>query len=51
LQPILEAKGALGALKMALQTRKKNTELIHIASAIQSDKGIQYCYWAYVDLI
>ncbi len=29
LQPTLEAKGPVGALKMALQTRKKRTELIH----------------------
>ena len=46
LQPTLEAKGPLGALKMALQTRKKKTELIH-----HSDREVQYCSWAYVDLI
>jgi putative transposase len=36
----------MGALKMALQTRKKKTELVH-----HSDSGVQYCSWAYVDLI
>jgi putative transposase len=46
LQPTLEAKGPVGALKMALKTRKKKTELIH-----HSDRGVQYCSWAYVDLI
>jgi putative transposase len=29
LQPTLGAKGPVGALKMALQTRKKKSELIH----------------------
>jgi len=38
LQPTLEAKGPVGALKMALQTRKKKTELVH-----HSDRGVQYC--------
>ena len=51
LQPTLEAKGPVGALKMAFQTRKKKTELIHIAPATRSDRGVQYCSWAYVDLI
>jgi putative transposase len=46
LQPTLEAKGPVAALKMALKTRKKKTELIH-----HSDRGVQYCSWAYVDLI
>jgi putative transposase len=43
---IVSAKGPVGALKMALQTRKKKTELVH-----HSDCGVQYCSWAYVDLI
>ena len=51
LQPTQEAKGPVGALKMALQTRKKKTELIHIAPATRSDRGVQYYSWAYVDLI
>ncbi|MEY4540050.1 MAG: hypothetical protein RLZZ306_1807 [Bacteroidota bacterium] len=46
LQPTLEAKGPEVALKMALQTRKKKTKLIH-----HSDRCVQYCSWAYVDLI
>ena len=46
LQPTLEAKGPVAALKMALKTRKKKTELVH-----HSDRGVQYCSWAYMDLI
>jgi transposase InsO family protein len=51
LQPTLEAKGPVGALKMALQTRKKKTELIHHRATTRSDRGVQYCSWAYLDLI
>jgi len=29
LQPTLEAKGSVGPLKMALQIRKKKSELVH----------------------
>ena len=36
LQLTLEAKSPVGALKMALQTRKKKTELVH-----HSDRGVQ----------
>ncbi len=46
MQPTFEAEGALGALKMALQTRKKKRELIH-----HFNNGVQYCLWDYVDLI
>ena len=49
-QPTLEAKGPVGVLKTALQTRKKKTELIHIAQATRLDRGVQYCSSAYVDL-
>jgi transposase InsO family protein len=51
LQPTLEAKGSVGALKMALQTRKKKSELVHHRATTRSDRGVQYCAWAYVDLI
>lgn len=46
LYPTLEALGCLEALAMALQTRKKNCKLIH-----HSDRGIQYCSAAYVEIL
>jgi putative transposase len=45
LQPTLEAKSPVGTLKMALQTRKKKTELIP-----HSDRVVQYCLWFIIDL-
>lgn len=46
LYPTLEALGCLEALAMALQTRKKNCNLIH-----HSDRGIQYFSAAYVEIL
>lgn len=46
LQKKLDAKGPVLALKMALESRTKATQLIH-----HSDRGVQYCSWAYVDLL
>lgn len=44
LQKTMHAKGALNALKMALSARKNISQpLIH-----HSDRGVQYCSWAYV---
>jgi len=42
----LDAKGPVLALKMELQSRTTVTQLIH-----HSDRGVQYCSWAYVDLL
>lgn len=44
--PTLEAIGCLSALMMALGTRRKGCKLIH-----HSDRGIQYCSAAYVDML
>lgn len=46
LYPTLEAVGCLEALDIALQTRKKDCKLIH-----HSDRGIQYCSSAYVEIL
>ena len=42
----MEAIGCLKALEMAIETRKKGRKLIH-----HSDRGIQYCSSAYVDVL
>lgn len=42
----MEAVGCLEALDIALQTRKKDCKLIH-----HSDRGIQYCSSAYVEIL
>ena len=46
LYPTLEAVGCLEALDIALQTKKKDCKLIH-----HSDRGIQYCSSAYVEIL
>ena len=46
LYPTLEAIGCLKALEMAIETRMKGRKLIH-----HSDRGIQYCSAAYVDVL
>jgi len=46
LSPTLEAIGSIHALKMALKSCADCTNLIH-----HSDRGIQYCSHAYVDLL
>lgn len=47
LHPTLSAKGCMKALEMALKQRRyKSAGLIH-----HSDRGIQYCSSAYVDLL
>ena len=46
LYPTLEAIGCLKALEMAIETRRKGRKLIH-----HSDRGIQYCSSAYVDVL
>ena len=46
LYPTLETLGCLEALDMAILSRKKNCKLIH-----HSDRGIQYCSAAYVDIL
>lgn len=46
LWPDLSSKGALNALKMALESEKPNIQLIH-----HSDRGIQYCCSDYVNYL
>ncbi len=46
LYPTLEAVGCLKALEMAINNRSKGCKLIH-----HSDRGIQYCSAAYVDVL
>lgn len=46
LYPTLEAVGCLRALEMAINNRSKSCKLIH-----HSDRGIQYCSAAYVDVL
>lgn len=46
LHPTLEAIGCLKALDMAIKTRSKYCKLVH-----HSDRGIQYCSAAYVDVL
>lgn len=47
LWPTLEANGCIEALNMAISSRKKpGNDLIH-----HSDRGIQYCSVAYVDIL
>ena len=46
LRPTLETAGCLEALEMTLQTRKKICKLIH-----HSNRGIQYCSAAYVEIL
>jgi transposase InsO family protein len=46
LYPTLESEGCIHALTMALKTREKAIDLIH-----HSDRGIQYCSSAYVEIL
>lgn len=46
LWPDLSSKGALNALKMAVETETFNDRLIH-----HSDRGIQYCCYDYVNYL
>lgn len=46
LYPTLEAIGCVNALKMAIDNRRKGCKLVH-----HSDRGIQYCSAAYVDVL
>jgi transposase InsO family protein len=46
LYPTLESKGCIIALKMAFESRKKNSTLVH-----HSDRGTQYCCAEYVEML
>ena len=46
LHPYLTAQGVVNALKMALKERSVGDSLIH-----HSDRGVQYCCDAYVDML